>query len=530
VILKPPLCCAEFWCRYFAFLHKAKMPDAPVILDYAIQRATRVFCRPRPEVHLCAAAVLDCRAFSSNLTAEQREQATAAARDALRTASTEVAPRALDVVSRYANFERRLGNTEYARSLLRSLLSAAIQAGDPAAVEELAEANISFEDAVRSSAQAQAQAGAVESRATANAGSAANEEAAANAANSGAAADVEAVGPEPAGAANPGNEDPEPMNVDAAVPADVNAGADASEDAIENTNRSNVGVSDGKENSARNGEAGDGDAPPGDKAAATIAGDVTAAVASDGQAVTPGAEQSFLEIALQSFPGREGLWTQAVAEKESLLPWGPERANAVLDIYRRAITATEPTEKEVSSTGVDGVPLAGAGIGAETSTKPALLLRVREKFAAAALSAMDFYGTPDQIWEAMELVLGLLGETLQSNAASKRPAASHWQSTAQPDAKHHAPAPAGAPAVSNVSHMHAAHAGVHAHDPSALAMYGHDPNAVAAAAQHQYYAAAGYDPHYHLYYQQQAAVHGAAYGSDYTAYYNQYGTYQQPAQ
>lgn len=481
------------------------MPDAPVILDYAIQRATRVFCRPRPEVHLCAAAVLDCRAYSSDLTPEQREQATAAAREALRTASTEVAPRALDVVSRYANFERRLGNTEYARSLLRGLLDAAIQAGDPAAVEELAEANISFEDSVRSFTHARA--GSEEAPATPS-----------------------AAGADAAVATTSGHEEPQAGG--------ASAGVDTNMQGNENANGSNVGVSEGKENSARNGEAGDGDVPPGDKTLGSAVGDPNAtAVLTMGLSVTSGPEHSLLEPALLNFPAREGLWTYAVAEKESLLPWGPERAHAVLDIYRRAIASTEPTEKEVSSTpGVEG---AVAGSAIEVTTKPALTLRTREKFAAAALSAMDFYGTPNQVWEAMELVLGLLGETLQSNAGSKRPAASHWQTTTQPDAKHHAAAPTGAAAVSNVSHMHAAHPGVHAahvHDPNAMAMYSHDPNAVAAAAaaaqQHQYYS--GYD--YSLYYQQQAAQGGAyphahgAVGSDYTAYYQQYGYQAHQAQ
>lgn len=478
------------------------MPDAPVILDYAIQRATRVFCRPRPEVHLCAAAVLDCRSFSSDLTQEQREQAREAAREALHTACTEVAPRALDVVSRYANFERRAGNIEYARSLMRSLLDAAIEAGDPVAVEELADANISFEDSVRSAANSQV-------------GNSNNEPAAG------------------AGA--------EPMT--GVETTSTSAALDANGVGNENANGSNAAAAnEGKENSARNGEAGDGDAPPGDKAPARAAdnpGASNGATATETNG-TYSSFQSFLESALQSFPAQEGLWTKAVSEKEHLLPWGPERAQAVLDVYKRAIIATEPTEREVSSLpGADGgTAAATAGMApTEVSTTPVLKLRVREKFAAAALTAMDFCGSPDQIWEAMELVLGLLGETLQSNAVTKRPAANQWQSAAnaQPDAnkQHAAAAPAGAAAVSHLSHVHAAHV----HDPNAMAMYAHDPTAAAAAAaaaaaqQHQqYYSHAGYD--YSMYYQQQAAAQGAAYphGSDYTAYYQQYGYQTQPAQ
>ena len=397
-----------------------------------------------------------------------------------------MAPRALDVVSRFANFERRAGNTDFARSLLRGLLDAAIQAGDPAAVEELAEANISFEDSIRSAARVHA----------------------GEAAPAAAAPDPSAATVTPIAV----NEEPQLVQPLQAEPAFAGAAGDANGGCSENTNGCNAGVSNGKENSARNGEACDGDAPPGDKTVGAVSGNLNSAAA--GPSVTPVATRSFLEPALQNFPAREGLWTQAVAEQESALPWGPERAQAVLEIYRRAITSTEPTEKEVSSTPGAGAPSAAPGAATEASTKPALPLRVREKFAAAALSAMDFYGTPDQIWEAMELVLGLLGETLQSNAGAKRPAASQWQSTAQPDAKHHAAAPVGAAAVSNVSHMHAAHAGVHGahvHDPNAMAMYGHDPNAAAAAAaaaqQHQYYS--GYD--YSMYYQQQAAAQAAAY-------------------
>lgn len=143
---------AEFWCRYFAFLNSAKtLPDVGTILNYAITRATRVFCRARPEVHLAAAAVLDARATAaSRLNGQEAadgeaQAAAAAAREALRTVANDIAPRSATVAARLAHYERRSGDAVAARAALLAKLDEARVNEDAAAAAELARACVTLE-------------------------------------------------------------------------------------------------------------------------------------------------------------------------------------------------------------------------------------------------------------------------------------------------------------------------------------------------------------------------------------------------
>lgn len=141
---------AEFWCRYFAFLNSAKtLPDVDAILNYAITRATRVFCRARPEVHLAAAAVLDARATAASRSngqdAVDPQAAAAAAREALRTVANDIAPRSATVAARLAHYERRSGDAAAARAALLAKLDEARVNEDAAAAAELARACVTLE-------------------------------------------------------------------------------------------------------------------------------------------------------------------------------------------------------------------------------------------------------------------------------------------------------------------------------------------------------------------------------------------------
>lgn len=121
------------------------------ILNFAITRATRVFCRARPEVHLAAAAVLDARASAAVLTngqasaGEVAQAAAAAAREALRTVANDIAPRSATVAARLAHYERRSGDASAARSALLAKLDEARASEDAACAAELARACVTLE-------------------------------------------------------------------------------------------------------------------------------------------------------------------------------------------------------------------------------------------------------------------------------------------------------------------------------------------------------------------------------------------------
>lgn len=119
-------------------------------MNYAITRATRVFCRARPEVHLAAAAVLDARATAATSAngqqpADGEVTAAAEAREALRTVANDIAPRSATVAARLAHYERRSGDTTAARAALLAKLDEARANEDAAAAAELARACVTLE-------------------------------------------------------------------------------------------------------------------------------------------------------------------------------------------------------------------------------------------------------------------------------------------------------------------------------------------------------------------------------------------------
>jgi len=78
--------------------------------NYALQRATSVFCKPRADIHLFAARY------------HERQGNVEGARGRYKYVLGELSPRLLSAVTEAANFERRQGNREAACALYESLL------------------------------------------------------------------------------------------------------------------------------------------------------------------------------------------------------------------------------------------------------------------------------------------------------------------------------------------------------------------------------------------------------------------------
>uniref|UniRef100_A0A803M969 Pre-mRNA-processing factor 39 n=1 Tax=Chenopodium quinoa TaxID=63459 RepID=A0A803M969_CHEQI len=98
----------EFWIRYIMFMEGSGSID---LADNALARATQVFVKRQPEIHLFAARIK-----------EQRGDVPGA-RGAYHLVHTEISPGLLEATIEHANMERRLGNMEDAFSLYEQAIA-----------------------------------------------------------------------------------------------------------------------------------------------------------------------------------------------------------------------------------------------------------------------------------------------------------------------------------------------------------------------------------------------------------------------
>ncbi|KAL2900288.1 Pre-mRNA-processing factor 39 [Bienertia sinuspersici] len=98
----------EFWIRYILFMEGSGSTD---LADNALARATQVFVKRQPEIHLFAAHVN-----------EQRDDVPGA-RAAYQLVHTEISPGLLEAIIDHANMERRRGNMEDAFSVYEQAIA-----------------------------------------------------------------------------------------------------------------------------------------------------------------------------------------------------------------------------------------------------------------------------------------------------------------------------------------------------------------------------------------------------------------------
>lgn len=106
---------AEFWCRYIRYLSDQGL-DTDV--HSAITRSTATFCSKRPDMLLFAALLHEVSGRATQ------------ARELLQKLHGEIAPRSLEVVSRFANYERRAGNVSAGTALYEAALAEELSHGD----------------------------------------------------------------------------------------------------------------------------------------------------------------------------------------------------------------------------------------------------------------------------------------------------------------------------------------------------------------------------------------------------------------
>jgi hypothetical protein len=143
--------------------------------------------------------------------------------------------------------------------------------------------------------------------------------------------------------------------------------------------------------------------------AAMAAPDAATAAAVAEPASSNSGVRSEFEALLTAHAHDRSIWEAAVSASELRLS-SDARAAAVLWLCRRALDA------RTAAAAVDG------GFQAVTGSEGAHALSLDDRLAltAAALAAMDSYGSVQQMWEVVELQTGLLREVLQATAQSRK--------------------------------------------------------------------------------------------------------------
>ncbi|KAF4387058.1 hypothetical protein G4B88_024630 [Cannabis sativa] len=99
---------SEYWIRYVLCMEASKSLDHA---NNALVRATQVFVKRHPEIHLFAARL------------KEQSGDTAGARAAYQLVHSEISPGLLEAIIKHANMERRLGNLEDAYSLFEQAIA-----------------------------------------------------------------------------------------------------------------------------------------------------------------------------------------------------------------------------------------------------------------------------------------------------------------------------------------------------------------------------------------------------------------------
>ncbi|CAH2038975.1 unnamed protein product [Thlaspi arvense] len=98
----------EYWIRYVLSMEASGSMD---LADNALARATQVFVKRQPEIHLFAARL------------KEQNGDIAGARAAFQLVHSEIAPGLLEAVTKHANMEQRLGNLDDAFSLYEQVIA-----------------------------------------------------------------------------------------------------------------------------------------------------------------------------------------------------------------------------------------------------------------------------------------------------------------------------------------------------------------------------------------------------------------------